>query len=61
MAVRKKIFNLIRRREFSGPTGHPIRAKYLDKALARIRQRDAVWIATGSQIFDWYRRAGDTV
>lgn len=42
-------------------TGHPFRAKYFDKALAHIRQRDAVWIATGSQILDWYRSAGDTV
>ncbi len=35
--------------------GHPFRAKYFDKALAHIRQRDAVWIATGSQLLDWFK------
>lgn len=35
--------------------GHPFRARYLDRALAHIRKRDAVWITTGSAIVDWYR------
>jgi peptidoglycan/xylan/chitin deacetylase (PgdA/CDA1 family) len=35
-------------------TGHPFRAKYLDKALAYMRARDDVWFATGSEITDWY-------
>ena len=37
--------------------GHPFRARYLEKALAHIKKRDAVWIATGSQILDWYKSA----
>lgn len=37
--------------------GHPFRARYLERALAHIRKHDAVWIATGSQIVDWYKRA----
>ncbi len=35
-------------------TGHPFRARHLEKALAHIRRHDGVWIATGSQILDWY-------
>jgi allantoinase len=34
--------------------GHPFRARHLERALAHIRQRDAVWITTGSAIIDWY-------
>lgn len=37
--------------------GHPFRARYLERALAHISKHDAVWIATGSQIVDWYKRA----
>ena len=37
--------------------GHPFRARYLEKALAHIKKHDAVWIATGSQILDWYKSA----
>jgi allantoinase len=35
--------------------GHPFRARYLERALAHIRKRDAVWITTGAAITDWYR------
>jgi peptidoglycan/xylan/chitin deacetylase (PgdA/CDA1 family) len=35
--------------------GHPYRAKYLDKALAYITGRKSVWMATGSEIIDWYK------
>lgn len=35
-------------------TGHPFRARHLERALAHIRQRDAVWITTGGAILDWY-------
>ncbi len=35
--------------------GHPFRAKYLDKALAYIAQRDEVWLTQGGAINDWYR------
>jgi len=35
--------------------GHPFRARYLERALAHIRKHDAVWIATGSAIVDWYK------
>jgi peptidoglycan/xylan/chitin deacetylase (PgdA/CDA1 family) len=38
--------------------GHPHRSKYLDKALAHICSRQAVWIATGSEILDWYKANG---
>lgn len=40
--------------------GHPFRARYLERALAHIRKRTDVWIATGSAIVDWYRRAPAT-
>ena len=36
-------------------SGHPFRAKHLERALAHIRGHDRVWLATGSQIVDWYR------
>jgi len=36
-------------------SGHPFRAKHLERALAHIRAHDRVWLATGSQIVDWYR------
>jgi allantoinase len=35
--------------------GHPFRARYVERALAHIRTRDAVWITTGSAIADWYK------
>ena len=34
--------------------GHPFRAKHLERALAHIRKRDAVWFTTGSALVDWY-------
>lgn len=37
--------------------GHPFRAKHLDRALAYIKKHDGVWIATGSEIVDWYKKA----
>jgi hypothetical protein len=37
--------------------GHPFRAKHLERALAYMRERDAVWITTGSAIADWYNKA----
>jgi hypothetical protein len=37
--------------------GHPFRAKHLERALAHMRTRDAVWITTGSAIADWYNKA----
>jgi allantoinase len=36
--------------------GVPHRSKYLDQAFAHIRSRQEVWIATGAEIIDWYRR-----
>ncbi len=39
-------------------TGVPHRAKYIASALAHIASRKEVWLATGSQIIDWYRAEG---
>jgi len=36
-------------------TGHPHRSKYFAKALAHITARQEVWLATGSEIVDWYK------
>jgi peptidoglycan/xylan/chitin deacetylase (PgdA/CDA1 family) len=36
--------------------GHPHRSRYLDRALAHIRARQEVWVTTGSEIVDWYRK-----
>jgi peptidoglycan/xylan/chitin deacetylase (PgdA/CDA1 family) len=38
-------------------TGQPLRIKYLERALAHMKQRDKVWFATGSEIVDAYQRA----
>ena len=35
--------------------GYPHRSKHLAKALAHITSRQDVWLATGSEIVDWYR------
>jgi allantoinase len=35
--------------------GHPFRARYLERALAHIRNHADVWITTGGAIVDWYR------
>jgi peptidoglycan/xylan/chitin deacetylase (PgdA/CDA1 family) len=35
--------------------GHGFRSKYLDRALKYIRSREEVWLATGTEISDWYR------
>jgi peptidoglycan/xylan/chitin deacetylase (PgdA/CDA1 family) len=37
-------------------TGHPHRSKYFAKALAHITSRQEVWLATGSEIVDWYKQ-----
>jgi allantoinase len=36
--------------------GHPHRSKYFDQALAHIRARQEVWMTTGGEINDWYRK-----
>jgi allantoinase len=36
--------------------GHPHRAKYFAKALAHVTSRQEVWLATGSEIVDWYKK-----
>ena len=36
--------------------GHPHRSKYFADALAHITSRQDVWLATGSEIADWYRK-----
>jgi allantoinase len=36
--------------------GHPHRSKYFAKALAHITSRQEVWLATGSEIIDWYTK-----
>jgi peptidoglycan/xylan/chitin deacetylase (PgdA/CDA1 family) len=36
--------------------GHPHRSKYFAKALAHITSRQEVWVATGSEILDWYKQ-----
>jgi len=38
-------------------TGQPLRAKYLQRALAEMKKHDKVWFATGSEIIDAYERA----
>jgi peptidoglycan/xylan/chitin deacetylase (PgdA/CDA1 family) len=35
--------------------GQPFRIGELDAALGRLRQRDGIWCASGSEIVDWYR------
>ncbi|MFN0074655.1 MAG: polysaccharide deacetylase family protein [Chloroflexota bacterium] len=35
-------------------TGHPFRARWLDRTLQYITSHDRVWLATGSEIADWY-------
>ena len=35
--------------------GQPFRVRYLDRVLAHIGSRDAVWTATGAEIAAWYR------
>lgn len=37
--------------------GHPFRSKYLDRALSEIARVDGVWLATGTEIIDWYKKA----
>jgi len=36
--------------------GHPHRSKYFAQALAHVTSRQEVWLATGSEIVDWYRK-----
>jgi peptidoglycan/xylan/chitin deacetylase (PgdA/CDA1 family) len=37
--------------------GQPLRSKYLERALAHMKQHEHVWFATGSEIVDAYQRA----
>jgi hypothetical protein len=34
--------------------GHPYRIKALDRAMEYITKHDRVWLATGSEVADWY-------
>lgn len=36
--------------------GHPFRSKYLAEALKHIASHQEVWMATGSEIIDWYKK-----
>jgi allantoinase len=36
--------------------GHPHRSKYFYQALAHIKSRQEVWVTTGGEINDWYRK-----
>lgn len=36
--------------------GHPFRSKYLDRALAEITKQEGVWVTTGTEIIDWYKK-----
>jgi peptidoglycan/xylan/chitin deacetylase (PgdA/CDA1 family) len=36
--------------------GHPHRSKYFDQALAHIRSRQEVWVTTGGEIVDYYKK-----
>jgi peptidoglycan/xylan/chitin deacetylase (PgdA/CDA1 family) len=36
-------------------TGQPHRSKYFAQALSHIAARQEVWLATGSEILDWYK------
>jgi len=36
--------------------GHPHRSKYFDNALDHITSRQEVWLATGGEIADWYKK-----
>jgi peptidoglycan/xylan/chitin deacetylase (PgdA/CDA1 family) len=35
--------------------GQPFRIRYLNRALDYMTRREGVWVATGSEIVDWYR------
>ena len=35
--------------------GQPYRIKYLDEIVAHIARRPGTWLATGSEIIEWYR------
>jgi hypothetical protein len=36
--------------------GYPHRSKYFAKALAHVTSREEVWLTTGSEIVDWYKK-----
>ena len=38
--------------------GQPFRIASLDTALGHIVGHEGVWTATGSEVIDWYERAG---
>lgn len=39
--------------------GQPFRIRHLAAVLAHIVRRPDVWLATGGEVVDWYRRASD--
>ncbi|WP_437316449.1 polysaccharide deacetylase family protein [Sorangium sp. So ce385] len=38
-------------------SGHPHRSKYLARALAHVTSRREVWVTTGGEIADWYKKS----
>jgi allantoinase len=39
-------------------SGQPHRADYVDRALSYVLSHEHVWLATGSEIIEWYRQQG---
>ncbi|RDV01998.1 polysaccharide deacetylase family protein [Undibacter mobilis] len=39
--------------------GHPFRIKYLNRALAEIAANDGVWLATGTEIIEWFKKESE--
>lgn len=39
--------------------GHPFRIKHLSRALSEITKHEGVWLATGTEIIDWYKTASE--
>lgn len=37
-------------------TGQPFRTRYLDEAFAYLMQQPGIWVATGTEIIDWYQQ-----
>jgi allantoinase len=37
-------------------SGQPLRIKYLEKAIAHMKEHQGVWFTTGSEIVDAYQK-----
>ena len=57
MVFNGEVYNFAQIRAELESLGHAFRSKYFDLALKHITSHDKVWVTTGGEICDWYKKS----